>query len=140
LIVSHLNTHARRAARERAVQCLFGLDFTGNEVDEALAAFWEATPARDSVRTYAEVLVRGVMDNLDEIDATIATALENWSPERVGRIERNAIRVALYEMRYGGGDVPGGVAINEAIEVARRFGSDEAPSFVNAVLDRLRKM
>jgi N utilization substance protein B len=136
--VSRVTAHARRAARERAVQCLFGLDFSGNEVDEALAMFWEATPARDSVRAYAEELVRGVMDNLAVIDAAIATALENWSPERVGRIERNAIRVALYEMRHID-DVPDGVAINEAIEVARRFGSDEAPRFVNAVLDRLKK-
>ena len=120
------------------MQCLYGLDFTGNDVDEALALFWESTPARDAVREYAEMLVRGVVGNLAELDATITTALDNWSPERVGRIERNAIRVGLYEMRHVE-DVDDGVAINEAIEVARRFGSDEAPRFVNAVLDRLKK-
>ena len=136
--MGRIPTSARRAARERAVQCLFGLDFTNNDVGEALALFWESTPARDAVREYAEVLVLGVMENLAELDATIVTALDNWTPERVGRIERNAIRVALYEMRHVN-DVDDGVAINEAIEVARRFGSDEAPRFVNAVLDRLKK-
>ena len=119
------------------MQCLFGLDFTGNEVDDALAVFWDSTPARATVREYAETLVRGVAAHLEELDEAITGALENWSPERVGRIERNAIRVALYEMRFVD-DVPDGVAINEAIEVARRFGSDEAPRFVNAVLDRLK--
>lgn len=136
--MKHLTIQARRAGRERAVQFLFGLDFTGNAVDEALDAFWESTPARPTVREYAEHLVRGVEAHLGEIDAAIAAALENWSPERVGRIERNALRVAYFEMRFVD-DVPDGVAINEAIEVARRFGSDEAPRFVNAVLDRLRK-
>lgn len=120
------------------MQCLFGIDFTGIDPDEALAAFWEATPARASVRGYAETLVRGVTAHRDALDEAINGALDNWSPERVGRIERNAIRVALFEMRHLN-DVPHGVAVNEAIEVAKRFGADDAPRFVNAVLDRLKQ-
>ena len=87
---------------------------------------------------YAEILIEGVMDRRDELDETIAAALDNWRPERVGALERNVIRVGLYEMRCCD-DVPEAVAISEAVEVTKRFGSDEAPGFVNGVLDRLKQ-
>jgi len=72
------------------------------------------------------------------LDADIDTAVHNWSPERVGRVERNILRIALYEMRHAD-DVPAAVAINEAIELAKMYGTDDAPRFVNGVLDRLRE-
>lgn len=73
-----------------------------------------------------------------ELDAEIDRALARWTPERVGRIERNVLRVALFEMRHGNG-VPVNVAINEAIEVVKMFTSDESAAFVNAVLDKLKE-
>jgi N utilization substance protein B len=132
------NPQIRRRARERALQFLFGLDFTQYEWHDAIEEFWTTNPTRTSVKDYAMRLIQGVLDHLGELDNGIIAALENWNWERVGRIERNILRVALYEMRYGA-DVPEKVAINEAIEVAKQFGSPEAPRFVNGVLDRLTK-
>ena len=129
-------TSIRRRARECALQFLFGLDFTAYEWESVIEEYWSAHPARPSVREYAEHLIKGVSEHLEELDAAIAGALENWTPERIGRVERNVIRLALFEMRHQP-DVPERVAISEAIEVAKEYGSDDAPRFVNGVLDRL---
>lgn len=128
---------SRRQARECALQFLFGLDFTAYDWREVIGEFWEDRPARQQVRVYAEYLIQGVMDHWTELDAEIKAALDRWSFDRVNRIERNILRVALFEMRHAA-DVPEAAALDEAIEVAKRFGSDEAPRFVNGVLDRLR--
>ena len=130
--------HVRRSARERAVQFLFGLEFTKAPWNTAIDIFWEVHPARPSVKRYARELIQGVSDNMSELDSAISGALEHWSMDRVGRIELNVLRVALFEMRYTE-DVPRKVAINEAIEISKKFGADEAPRFVNGVLDRLEK-
>lgn len=127
----------RRRARERAVQYLFGLEFTGHDWRSSLDGFWETNPARPGVKKYARELIEGVHANLDALDEAIAAALQHWTPDRVGRIERSILRIALYEMRYAE-DVPLNVAINEAIEVAKRYGGEDAPRFVNGVLDRLK--
>lgn len=128
----------RHRARERAIQFLFGLDFTGYTWESALDAFWDANPSRPAVKAYARQLIEGVCANRAAIDASIAEALHNWTPERVGRVERAILRTALFEIRHVPG-VPANVAINEAIELAKRYGSDDATRFVNGVLDRLKK-
>jgi len=133
-----LHPRVRRRARERAMQFLFGLDFTQYEWRSNIEGFWSAHPSRPGVRRYAEGLVRGVVENCGVLDEAIAGALENWAPERVGRVERNVLRVALYEMGFVA-DVPRNVAMNEAIEIARSYGGDDAPRFVNGVLDRLKE-
>lgn len=120
------------------MQFLFGLDFTAYEWRSALPAFWKNNPSRPGVMHYAETLIEGVVNNQAAIDEAIAGALENWDPARVGRVEQNVLRIAVYEMRIRD-DVPAGAAINEAIEVAKRFGNEEAPRFVNGVLDRINK-
>ena len=135
----------RRRAREHALRFLFGLDFTEYDWDEALLDFWEVIPEDEAdtvpvnakVKRYAETLIRGVCGDRESLDARIGEALENWTPDRIGHIERAVLRVAAYEMFYVD-DVPAAVAINEAIEVARRYGGDDAPRFINGVLDRLR--
>jgi N utilization substance protein B len=132
------NPKVKRLARERAVQFLFGLEFTQYDWAAALDGFWEENNARPTVRQYADRLIQGVCDAREDLDAEIVASVENWTPDRVGRIEASIIRVALYEMRYMP-DVPNSVAINEAIEVTKRFGAEEAPRFVNGVLDRLRR-
>ena len=129
---------SRPPARDKALQFLFGLDFTQYAWETEIEDFWAQFPAKPGVRKYAEILIRGVCDHLDELDEEIGGALEHWSLERVGYIERNVLRIGLYELRYRG-DVPSMVAITEAVELARRFGAEDAPRFVNGVLDRLRK-
>lgn len=136
--MSSISPQVRRRARERAVQFLFGLDFTSYDWHEVIADFWRVNPSRPGVRDYAEKLIAGVIDQRADLDEAIAANLESWSPERVGRVERNVLRVALWEMRYAG-DVPRNVAINEAIEVAKRFGTDDAPRFINGILDRIKE-
>jgi len=120
------------------VQFLFGLDFTGYAWREVLAAFWAENATKPRVRAHADRLIAGVMGHLHELDAELEAAFEKWAPERVGAVERNILRVALFELRHEP-DVPPAAAINEAIEVAKRFGADAAPKFVNGILDRLRK-
>lgn len=132
------NPQIRRRARERAMQFLHGQDVTNNPWEEVLEAFWGAFPAKPGARKYAQELIEGVNTHRAALDAHIDSALKNWTPERVGPVERNILRVALYEIAYGG-DVPTKVAINEAIEIAKSYGGDEAPGFINGVLDRLKE-
>jgi N utilization substance protein B len=95
-------------------------------------------PVKKNIILYAEKLVRGVHEKQIDLDETIAEVLENWTPDRIGYVERAVLRIALFEMLYCD-DVPASVAINEGIEVAKSFGSEEAPRFINGVLDRLRE-
>jgi len=133
-----LNPRARRRSRERALQFLFGLEFTQYAWEDVIDGFWDGCPVRPSVKSYAQKLICGVSEHREELDARIMAALDNWNPERIGRIEYTLLRIALYEMLYME-DVPMPVAIDEAIEIAKQYGAEEAPRFVNGVLDRLSK-
>lgn len=126
----------RRKARERALQFLFGLDFSNYNWEDAIEFFWDTELTRPSVKAYALTLIQGICERREDLDLEIDRAIDRWSPDRVGRIERNVLRIALFEMKYQE-DVPSPVAINEAIELAKNFGSNEAPRFVNGVLDKL---
>lgn len=133
-----LNAAIRRRARERALQFLFGLDFTAYAWQEVLEDFWAMNPARPGVRQYARTLICGVKEHQDALDEAIHGALENWTASRVGHVERNVLRIALFEMRHVD-DVPQAVAINEAVEVCKIYCAEEATRFVNGVLDRLKE-
>ncbi len=126
----------RRRARERALEFLFGLGFTGVDWREGLAEFWETFATREVSRHYAGELIEGVEDHRAELDEAVDGALQGWTPERVGRIERTILRIALFEMKYRV-DVPPKVAINEALELAKAYSAAESTGFINAVLDRL---
>ena len=109
--------------------------------EQALALFWKHFAEHpeegdgDEARQFAEQLVRGVRDKLTEIDALLARASKNWRLERMARVDRNLLRLALWELKWSA-DVPAKVAINEAIEIAKRYGTAESPAFVNGILDR----
>ena len=143
--MTRFNRKNRRSARECAVQFLYGLDFTEYDWESALDDFWASmTGAPDDcaavgseARAYAAKLIEGIMQHRAALDTEITGALANWAPERVGRIERNILRVALFELRHAS-DVPQKAVINEAIEIAKRFGNNEAPRFINGGLDRLK--
>ena len=134
---------ARRRARECALQMLYALDVNpGDTVEQVFTHFWrdfagEAAEERDAdVMGFAERLVRGAQTNLVEIDDIIQRASKNWRLERMARVDRNLLRLGAYELRFEN-DVPGRVVINEAIELAKRFGTAESPAFVNGLLDRI---
>lgn len=130
---------ARRRARECALQILYSLDAPGAAgLEAAITDFWRGfDDERDpAVKSFAETLVRGATLHKDEIDAAIQQASKNWRLERMARVDRNLLRLATYELKWQP-DVPAKVVINEAIEVAKRFGTAESPAFVNGLLDRI---
>lgn len=116
---------------------MFSIEFTNYDWEEAIAPFWETFDTKPAVREYAHKLIKGVQFNRDDLDKHIDGALTNWTPDRVGKIERNILRVAIYEIAYTD-DVPMKVAMNEAIEIAKAYGTDDSAGFVNGVLDRLK--
>ncbi len=126
----------RRQSRIATLQFLFGLEFHPLEGKEELEYFWKHNNFRVSVRRYAEKLIWGIIERQSEIDGIIVPSLKKWSWDRVGYIEKIILRIAVYE---GGLTklISPRIAIHEAIELAKMFGSEDAPRFVNGVLDRV---
>ena len=125
---------ARREGREAAVQFLYQRDL--NTGVETLREFWELRPAAKKVREFGMAIAEGVLANQGVIDERIRLAASNYELHRIAAVDRNILRIAVYEMLFT--EVPPVVSINEAIEIAKRFGSDESGRFVNGVLDRIR--
>jgi transcription antitermination protein NusB len=127
---------ARTTAREAALQMLFAIDATGGDADQAISDFWRELPGDAEGREYADALVRGVRDGAEKLDERIRAASQNWRLERMARIDRNALRLGTYELLTRT-DVPRAVILDEAVELAKRFGGEESSKFVNGVLDRI---
>jgi len=147
----------RRQARELALMLLYTVDVSKVNVDQALERFFLAFDAGEAldppppftgeigrpdawaepVRAYAEVLVRGVANNLEAIDAEIQAVSAHWRLERMARVDKNLLRLTTYELLHQAEEVPRKVAINEAVDIAKRFGTQESPAFVNGILDRV---
>lgn len=128
--------NVRRKARETALQALYRIDMSGGAGDDALELD-ELAPGTES-RRYCDFLVRGVTGRLSELDAEIEKHAENWSVGRMSVVDRNILRIAAYELLYSS-DVPYKVIIDEAVELAKTFGTDESGPFINGIVDRLRK-
>ena len=126
----------RRKGRELALQALYQLDLSGDEAASTLPVFWEHCDAPTDARTFGQALVSGVLEERTRIDELISGSSDNWRLSRLSHVDRNILRVATYELLRRP-DVPTTVAIDEAIEIAKRFGSDESPTFVNGVLDQI---
>jgi len=129
---------ARRKGRELALQALYQLDVTSDGSAEALQRFWEHFDTSPSAREFACELVTGVWARLEKIDHVVEEVSENWRLERLSRVDLNVIRIAVYELLADAGPAPE-VVINEAIEVARRFGTEESAGFVNGILDSVAR-
>jgi len=129
----------RRDAREAAIQFLYQFDTHKPEkVDVALAAFWEQNDEPKNVREFANDLIKGALEKLPEVDAKIRTLADNWDFERLAAVDRNILRLAVYEMLFRP-EIPPVVSINEAIEIAKKFSTAESGKFVNGLLDRVKK-
>jgi N utilization substance protein B len=128
----------RREGREAAVQFLFGHDLNkvGN-AQELIEPFWQLRTASAKTRIFGDELIRGVLDNQAAIDERIRKTAANYQLDRIAVVDRNILRVAIYEMLFTQ-DVPPVVSINEAIEIAKRFGSEDSGRFINGILDRVR--
>jgi N utilization substance protein B len=130
---------SRRRARQRALQILFLWDTRRPEVADALNQYFDALyseeqPQRDP---FVEDLVKGTVEHIQEVDERITRHAEHWRIERMPAVDRNILRLAVYEMTRGGTPPP--VAIDEALELARNFSNEESVQFVNGVLDAVRR-
>lgn len=135
----------RRLARELALQALFQMDFSEKmSLDLALEGALAAEHGNKNnekqqaeALEYAKVLAAGVRENCTAVDAVIVPSLANWRMERLGKAEKMILRLAVYEIRFADEKVPAGVAVNEAVELAKLYGDDAAPKFVNGVLGKI---
>ncbi|HJF33051.1 MAG TPA: transcription antitermination factor NusB [Sporosarcina psychrophila] len=123
----------RREAREKAVQTLFQLDNTELSIDEAINYIIDEPANR-----FYEQLVRGTVQNKEAIDEVLAGKLENWSLDRLPKIERTVLRIAVYELLFNE-EVPHRVVLNEAIELCKTFGDEKSGRFVNGVLSKFEE-
>jgi len=130
----------RRKAREHALQILFQLDIRKEKPSAAvLRHFWAEYQPDDEVKAFAEEIIKGTYKHLAEINKLIHTCAKNWSLDRMSIVDRNVLRMAVYEILYRM-DIPTSVTINEAIEIAKRYGTDESGSFVNGILDSVARV
>ena len=130
---------SRRRSRQRALQILFLWDARRQPVADAINAFYdtlfaEEHPERDP---FVDQLVRGAVEHLDEVDERIRRHAEHWRMERMPVVDRNILRLAVYEMTHQ--DTPAAVVIDEALELARKFSGEESVQFVNGVLDAVHR-
>ncbi len=126
----------RRKARVIAVQVLYEVDGSDHEVGSALAARLDDAAVTPDADAFTRKLVHGVLANRREIDKIIATHAPNWPIEQMAMVDRNILRVAIYEILMAG-ETPPKVAINEAVELGKIYGADRSPMFVNGVLGAL---
>ena len=128
---------ARHSGREAALQMLFQLEASGVSPDQAIELFWRTFEDADPEgKTYADTIVRGVAENMAGIDKRVTAASQNWRLERMSRVDRNLLRLGTWELMFRT-DVPRAVILDEAVELAKSFGTDESSGFVNGVLDRI---
>ena len=127
----------RRKAREIALQFLYQLDVSGASDPSAFEGeFWSRHPVDAEARAFADTLVRGSKEHQARIDELIARYAEHWDLDRMAVVDRNILRLAVYELMRDA-EVPPKVAINEAIEIAKKFGAADSGRFINGVLDRI---
>jgi N utilization substance protein B len=152
----------RREARERAVQFLFQHDLNpADKLDEALDHFWDsqrapaiaeekaaatwgqktdlppATAQELATRSFSDLLIRGVLEHRAELDQRITQIAQNWDLQRMAVVDRNILRLAIYEMLYRE-DIPPVVSINEAVDIAKKFSTEDSGKFVNGLLDKIK--
>jgi N utilization substance protein B len=128
---------SRRRSREMAIQVLYQVDMARSDINEALRLFCEHFKAPDSIRDFAVELANGVDQYREEIDTLIRRFSEHWRLERMSAVDRNILRLAIFELLYRA-DIPAKVSINEAVDLGKKYGSEDSGSFINGILDRIR--
>lgn len=145
---------ARREGRELALKVLYSLYDHDTEIEFILQDFWDSFRFQDDslgepiedinrsvpahVKAFAETLIKGVVDHLEEIDAIIERHSTNWALDRMARVDLSLLRLSVFELLYDP-DVPASVVMNEAIEIGKRYGTKDTPPFVNGILDKISR-
>ncbi len=130
----------RHRGREAALRMLYQVELSGDELEEAIRAYFDGLADDESdpaVRRFAEHIVRGVLRRRDELDAVISAGSSHWRIERMAAVDRNVIRLALFEL-FDEPETPAAVILDEAIELAKLYGGPESGAFVNGLLDGIR--
>ncbi|HAD81029.1 MAG: transcription antitermination factor NusB [Candidatus Edwardsbacteria bacterium RIFOXYD12_FULL_50_11] len=130
---------SRRKSRELALQALYQVDLTGDLAEKALYDLKHRNPEDPEMVEFSGVLVNAVITNLDSIDRVIIKAAQNWTMDRMALIDRNIIRLGVAQLQHLEEQVPPKVAIDESIELAKKFGDEESGRFINGVLDKIFK-
>jgi len=128
----------RRLSREYALQILYAVDVCKLESEDAQKSFWKDRKSGRKVLDFATTLVEGTLKNLPEIDSLIVKYARNWDLDRMASIDRNILRQATFEILYLL-DIPINVIINEAVELAKKYSTEESGKFVNGILDKIRE-
>ena len=129
----------RTLAREHALKILYQFDITKRPMEAVVESYWNAEETKDQeIIKYANLLAQGVGGLIQEIDQKISDYATNWQIRRMAIIDRNVMRIGLYELQHTT-DIPPKVAINEAVELAKKYGDLESSKFVNGILDRIHK-
>ena len=129
----------RTLAREHALKILYQFDITKRPMEAVVESYWQAEETKDQeIITYANLLARGVDGHIKDIDQKISDYATNWQIKRMAIIDRNVMRIGLYELQHTT-DIPPKVAINEAVELAKKYGDLESSKFVNGILDKIHK-
>ena len=127
---------SRRKAREAALQMLFQIDLSGEDPEQAIALYQQCLGESEDADEFALELVRGWAQKREAVDAKVREVSQHWRLERMARVDRNILRLATFEL-LGMPAIPPKVTLNEAVELAKRFGDEQSPAFVNGVLDRI---
>lgn len=128
----------RRKARELAIQILYQIEMSASDPREVLDLFWKGNETPEETRRFAVELVEGTFRNRKEIDQIIEQHSIHWRLARMAVVDRNILRLAVYELLYAH-DVPTNVALDEAIEIAKKFGTSDSSAFINGILDNVAK-
>ncbi|MBE0461554.1 MAG: transcription antitermination factor NusB [Candidatus Aminicenantes bacterium] len=128
----------RRKARESTLQILFQIEFDSSSLEKILDSYWETRAHSEEVKSYSTWLIEGILSHKDEIDRIIQSVSEHWRVPRMAIIDRNILRMAVFELLYEENVVPA-IVINEAIEIAKKYSGEQAGTFVNGILDAIRK-
>ncbi len=130
---------SRRKAREIALQMIYSIDVSKSDIKDSLNLYWENNPDEHEVVAFANMLSTGTMENLAKIDELITQYTKNWNLKRMASVDRNILRVAIYELVFYK-DTPVNVVINEAVELAKKYSTSESGGFVNGILDKVKEV
>ncbi|MDC7232390.1 MAG: transcription antitermination factor NusB [Spirochaetales bacterium] len=128
----------RRKARILAFQALYSYDISGTDLNDLFQYDWSREEVSDEIKTFASFLVKGAVENLDELDEYIKGSLQNWDFNRVEKVSLAILRMSIYALLYQK-DIPPKVVIDEAVEITKDFGTDDSYRFVNGILDNIKK-
>ena len=128
----------RRRSREAAFQFLYQVDMADNEHTKAMSDFWDQMGVPHQSRDFTSSIVDGTLENLEKIDSMISKHSHHWKINRMNSVDKNVLRIGIYELLFCQ-DTPVKVIINEAIEIGKKFGTEESGSFINGLLDKISK-